>query len=662
MFSNMKIGTKIMWGFAIALVVTLVVGTAGLMGTRRVAAYLDDIANARFPSAQILGSISERQAKVGRALATLLLRRMTDQEVRRGLHSEIVKYLGEIEELRKSFEAIGHNEKTMKLWRDLDAPLRSWSDAVAATTSAIHDRDRLLAAGNSLEDPAVVALDTRSWDLYLQARKAFTGADEALTAILDQTSKNVDVAKQAGHDSASTGITIALAVLVLGAGAMVAAGLYLARSIAKVNRGLLAEAAKLTQAVERGELSVRGDLTAVTGEFQPVIAGVNTTMDAFERPIRVTAEYVDRISRGDLPPKISDAYQGDFNLIKQNLNRCIDAVSALAADTVALSQAAVEGKLSTRADAGRHEGNFRKIVAGVNGTLDAVLKPIEEAAEVLEALARRDLRVRVKGSYQGDHAKIKQALNSSAEALHEALDQVAQAVGQVSAAAGQIASSSEAVAAGASEQASSLAETSSSLESMSSTTKQAADNAQQANALAQKATLAATEGASAMQQMTGAMGKIKAAAEGTSQIIKDINEIAFQTNLLALNAAVEAARAGEAGRGFAVVAEEVRSLALRSKEAANKTEELIRQSVKEAGEGESTARHVGEQLAAMVGTFKLEEQARSARAPKAPGTALKVARPKLLASAPKNGKAGHAALPPRPEDVIPMDAPAFKEV
>ncbi|MGC3998678.1 MAG: methyl-accepting chemotaxis protein [Anaeromyxobacter sp.] len=65
---------------------------------------------------------------------------------------------------------------------------------------------------------------------------------------------------------------------------------------------------------------------------------------------------------------------------------------------------------------------------------------------------------------------------------------------------------------------------------------------------------------------------------------------------MALNAAVEAARAGEAGRGFAVVAEEVRSLALRAKEAATKTEALIRQSVKQAGEGEVAARQVAGKL------------------------------------------------------------------
>jgi methyl-accepting chemotaxis protein len=103
-----------------------------------------------------------------------------------------------------------------------------------------------------------------------------------------------------------------------------------------------------------------------------------------------------------------------------------------------------------------------------------------------------------------------------------------------------------------------------------------------------------------MAQMTEAMNKIRTAAEGTAAIIRDINEIAFQTNLLALNAAVEAGRAGEAGRGFAVVAEEVRNLALRSKEAAKKTETLIGQSLDLTAQGEQISARVNSTLSQTV--------------------------------------------------------------
>ncbi|BDG10217.1 methyl-accepting chemotaxis protein [Anaeromyxobacter paludicola] len=366
---------------------------------------------------------------------------------------------------------------------------------------------------------------------------------------------------------------------------------------------LVADSKALAAEAVEGNFAARADASRHRGDFRAVIQGVNDTIEAILKPFRVMADYCEKISHGELPPLRTNQVKGDVVAMQQTLNRCVTAVSALVEDTSALAQAAVEGRLSTRAAAARHEGAFRKTLEGVNATLDAVLAPVGEATDALERLASRDLRARMSGEYPGDHARLQYALNATAEALDAALSQVSDAVGQVSSAAGQIASSSQAVASGASEQAASLEETSSSLESVAAMAKGSAEHAAQADALARGARGSAEQGAAAMAQMQGAMDKIRASAEGTSAIIRDINEIAFQTNLLALNAAVEAARAGEAGRGFAVVAEEVRSLALRSKEAAQKTEALIAQSVRQAAEGAETSRQVSGELAGIVGSI-----------------------------------------------------------
>jgi methyl-accepting chemotaxis protein len=363
---------------------------------------------------------------------------------------------------------------------------------------------------------------------------------------------------------------------------------------------LVADAGRLAEAGAQGKLSVRADASRHQGDFRKIVDGFNRSLDAVVGPLGAAVQCVAAISSGDIPARIDAAWAGDFELLKQSLNGCIEAVNRLVEDAGRLAKGAVAGDLAARADAERHEGDFRRIVDGFNQTLEAVTAPVQEASRVLAQLSERDLRARMEGDYQGDHAAMKRSLNATAEALHAALAQVAQASEQVTGASQQIASSSHAVASGASEQASSLEETSASLDAVAAITRRATESAQRANDLARAARTAAQDGAASAEQMTGAMALIRQSAQGTSQIIRDINDIAFQTNLLALNAAVEAARAGEAGRGFAVVAEEVRSLALRAKEAATKTEALIRQSVEQADHGEATARGMSSKLSDIV--------------------------------------------------------------
>ncbi|MEN6620463.1 MAG: methyl-accepting chemotaxis protein [Smithella sp.] len=173
----------------------------------------------------------------------------------------------------------------------------------------------------------------------------------------------------------------------------------------------------LASEIQAGQLDARAETDDVSGADKEILEGINQIINAIVEPLNITSHYVENIGKGNIPAKITNNYEGDFNTIKDNLNTCIDAVNAMTADARLLADAAVEGKLAVRADAAKHQGDFREIIEGFNGTLDAVIGPFNVTAEYMDRISKGDIPPKITDTYNGDFNEIKNNINACIDGL-----------------------------------------------------------------------------------------------------------------------------------------------------------------------------------------------------------------------------------------------------
>ncbi len=354
-------------------------------------------------------------------------------------------------------------------------------------------------------------------------------------------------------------------------------------------RGLANETRVLTQSALDGKLATRADSSKFQGEYRQTVQGINDTLDALIHPLQVAAEYVDRISKGEIPTPIIEDYKGDFNGIKTNLNNLIATLKMRDADLQGIIGAIRDGNLSTRVETSKYFGYDKKLMDDINQMLETIVAPINDTTGILAQVARGDLTVKLNGNFRGDYATLKNSIESMVSGLRGTAEQTQAGTVSMTSATAQILASSTQMASTTREQASAVNEITSTIQEIRASAEQVAQRAQGVAESANHAAQVAKQGAGAANESLTGMedirGKVEAIAENilalsekTQQIgdiIDTVSDIAGQSNILALNAAIEAAQAGEAGKGFRVVADEVRTLSEQSRQAAAQVKVIL---------------------------------------------------------------------------------------
>ncbi len=163
------------------------------------------------------------------------------------------------------------------------------------------------------------------------------------------------------------------------------------RNMKQAIESVINELGDITVATTNGRLDKRCNVTGFEGSYKEIVSGVNNTLDAVIQPLNMTAEYVDRISKGDIPSKITDDYRGDFNEIKNNINQLIDTLDFFVNDMRTMYKEQKAGEIDILMHPDNFLGVYKEMSEGVNNVANIHISNLLKILGILKSYAEGNM-------------------------------------------------------------------------------------------------------------------------------------------------------------------------------------------------------------------------------------------------------------------------------
>ncbi|WP_238861256.1 methyl-accepting chemotaxis protein [Clostridium sp. YIM B02569] len=357
-FLNLKIRSKILTAFLGIVILMGIVGSVGIFNLQKISKLDSDLYEDNTKAISFASTIQVNLQKNKVLCRTLLIE--TDTYKNNESKNIISKNDEEIDKAMEELKLTLKDQELVNEYNNLKVNMDKYRPL----------RDKFIDLALQNKDTEAVGIMNGDAGIFS------SNIDNSATKLIELKEAEGKVKADTNSKAASSAIIIMLVVISMGIVIALVFGIIISGLISRpINKVLT-----ILGEMSKGHLGERVDIST-----NDEIGQMAKVMDSFSNTLQNDViGAMNKIAKGNMD--INIVAKDEKDEIAPALNKVVENVRMLVTDVNMLSNSAIEGKFETRADAGKHEGDFRKVIDGVNGTLDTVVDKAVWYEAIIDAI------------------------------------------------------------------------------------------------------------------------------------------------------------------------------------------------------------------------------------------------------------------------------------